>query len=98
SLTIGAAVVVIVIALVAGTRFIRRQPDGGSAGGAQVALPPPVDSTLPPAPVASDFAGSDRCASCHQAQYAAWRGSTHGTAGGAPARVESIRPLQVCRT
>ncbi|HEX5076028.1 MAG TPA: tetratricopeptide repeat protein [Gemmatimonadaceae bacterium] len=92
-LTIGVAVVAIAIALLAGTRLLHRPPNGESADGARVALPPPVDSVLPPAPVASDFAGSERCASCHQAQYAAWRGSTHGNAGGTPGSVKVIAPF-----
>ena len=44
-----------------------------------VALPAP-----PPGPAAADFAGSASCASCHAEQSAAWRGSTHGRAGGVP--------------
>jgi Flp pilus assembly protein TadD len=89
--TIGLVVVAVAIALVTGTRLMRRPPNVGASGGAQVALPTPVDSVLPPAP--TDFAGSDRCASCHQAQYAAWRGSTHGTAGGSPGSVKVIAPF-----
>ena len=92
-LTIGVAVVAAVVALVAVTRLTRRPPNVDTGGGAQVALPSPVDSALPLAPVLSDFAGSDRCASCHQAQYAAWRGSTHGTAGGVPGSVKVIAPF-----
>ncbi|WP_411280307.1 hypothetical protein, partial [Gemmatimonas sp.] len=38
----------------------------------------------PPAPTAGDFAGSATCASCHTEQFTAWRGSTHGQAGGRP--------------
>ena len=93
-LTIGVAVVAAIVALVAVTRLVRRPPNVATTGGAQIELPPPVDSTtLPPAPIASDFAGSDRCASCHEAQYAAWRGSTHGTAGGVPGSVKVIAPF-----
>jgi len=72
---------------------MRRSPNGDAVGGTRIELPPPADSVLPRAPVSSDFAGSDRCASCHQAQYAAWRGSTHGTAGGAPGSVKVIAPF-----
>ncbi len=40
----------------------------------------------PPAPVATvaraDFVGADACQACHQDQYDAWAGSTHGRAGG----------------
>lgn len=44
---------------------------------------------FPPPPSASatttsraDFAGADACRACHQDQYDAWKGSTHGRAGG----------------
>lgn len=46
-------------------------------------LPPPGEIT-PTATPRQDFVGSERCASCHAAEYAAWRTSTHGNAGGAP--------------
>ena len=91
-LTIGVTVVAAVVALVAVVRLIHRSPNVDIAG-AQIELPPPVDSVLPQAPVLTDFAGSDRCVSCHQTQYAAWRGSTHGTAGGAPGSVKVIAPF-----
>lgn len=31
---------------------------------------------------AADFVGAEACGECHQSQYEAWRGSTHGRAGG----------------
>lgn len=34
----------------------------------------------------ADFVGSAACASCHQSEYAAWKRSTHGRAGGPPSR------------
>src|SRR5688572_8878591 len=37
-------------------------------------------------PVAEDFLGSQACATCHRQQYDVWRVSTHGRAGGEPAR------------
>jgi len=78
---------------VAGTRLVRRSPNVVPTCAQIAALPPPADSVLPPAPHSADFAGSDRCASCHQAQYVAWRGSTHGTAGGTPGSVKVIAPF-----
>jgi tetratricopeptide (TPR) repeat protein len=89
-LTIGAAVVGVLAALAAGTWLVRRAPNAGPTGETRVELRPPVDSSVPHAPLASDFVGSERCASCHQSQYAAWRGSTHGTAGGVPGSVKVI--------
>lgn len=58
-------------------------------GGGATLFPPPlplatVNETA--APTLDDFAGADACAECHQDQYRAWRGSTHGRAGGIPSR------------
>ena len=92
-MVIGAAVVGIVALLAAGTWLVRRAPDVGDGAGSVVELPPPKDSVPPRAPSAADFAGADRCASCHAAQYTAWRVSTHGTAGGAPGTVKVIAPF-----
>jgi tetratricopeptide (TPR) repeat protein len=56
-------------------------------------LPGPLGATTIPAPreappvsrvSRADFVGAERCASCHKAEYDAWRVSTHGRAGGAP--------------
>ncbi|HEU6453589.1 MAG TPA: tetratricopeptide repeat protein [Gemmatimonadaceae bacterium] len=38
----------------------------------------------------ADFVGSEACASCHRAEYDAWRQSTHGRAGGPPSAERSI--------
>ena len=92
SVTIGAVVVAILIAIAVILRLARQTPNG-SFRGDRIELPPPVDSLPPFAPVASDFAGADRCASCHATQYAAWRGSTHGQAGGVPGTVKVIAPF-----
>lgn len=52
-----------------------------------------------PTPVVSetiayeDFVGSDACASCHAAEFAAWKGSTHAAAGGAPGAMRLIAPF-----
>jgi len=56
---------------------------------------------LPPAPPAADtakvsaadFAGSEACAECHRAEYAAWTASTHGNAGGPPSAERVIAPF-----
>lgn len=82
----------IVVGLVAVVQFMRSRPNVGDVG-ARVEFPPPVDSGVPRATSASDFAGAERCASCHATQYAAWRGSTHGQAGGAPGAVKVIAPF-----
>jgi len=66
---------------------------GTSATGPLVELPAPIEAAPAPSPVASDFVGAERCASCHEAQYAAWRKSTHGQAGGSPGTVKVIAPF-----
>ena len=40
-----------------------------------------------------DFVGSETCASCHETQYNAWKGSTHGKAGGVPGKDVVIAPF-----
>ena len=50
-------------------------------------LPPPVALADTSAISAADFVGSEQCASCHAQQFAAWKGSTHGRAGGPPGSV-----------
>src|SRR5262245_58668488 len=47
------------------------------------AFPPPPD-TAANSITFDDFVGSQSCASCHAAEYAAWSKSTHGRAGQAP--------------
>lgn len=69
------------------------------AGGAAIwwplrySLPGPLGSAALPAPreappvshvSRADFVGAERCQTCHQSEYEAWRISTHGRAGGAP--------------
>lgn len=64
----------------------------GLSGCGDDVAPPSISTDLPdfpspPAAVVStvaraDFVGADACRDCHQEQYAAWAGSTHGRAGG----------------
>jgi tetratricopeptide (TPR) repeat protein len=92
ALGLGVAALAIVIALVAW--LVTRAPNGNSGDGGQLAaLPAPRDSSAPRTPAPADFAGATTCASCHAAQYAAWRTSTHGTAGGPPGDVKVIAPF-----
>jgi tetratricopeptide (TPR) repeat protein len=53
-----------------------RQPPG------PIRFPAPMEPAEPARPSVADFAGARACAGCHRAQYDAWRGSTHGRAGG----------------
>lgn len=69
---------VIVLAVAAGLEWRRLE--------APIVLPPPR-AAPPGAQVRwADFVGAEACAECHAAEYAAWRGSTHGRAGGAPGK------------
>ena len=55
-------------------------------------FPPPAQRASP-APDPADFVGAEACAECHATVYAAWRGSTHGRAGGAPSAAVVIAPF-----
>jgi tetratricopeptide (TPR) repeat protein len=57
-----------------------------SRSDARIEFPPPRPgiSTEESDVVFEDFAGSESCEECHEEQYEAWLGSTHGRAGGAP--------------
>ena len=83
----GIAVAAAVIAIAAIAWLVLRARDG------DVKLPPPValeaDAKVEP----GDFAGAATCAECHAAQHTAWRGSTHGTAGGPPDTSTIIAPF-----
>src|SRR6266568_3983503 len=68
------AIVVIVAAIAIG-RYVAKP----------VSLPAPRQSQPAGSVSHADFVGADRCAGCHVAEYAAWKGSTHGRAGGVPA-------------
>ena len=85
--------VVAAIVLIGAGGWLFVQRNAGSSTGEPIALPQPRDSTTPRASAPSEFAGAESCASCHAAQYAAWRGSTHGKAGGTPGNVAVIAPF-----
>ncbi len=57
-----------------------------------IELPPPTarGTTSPDAISFDDFVGAEACRDCHAPQYAAWRGSTHGRAGGVPGAVRIL--------
>ena len=65
----------------------------GCKSEARVAFPPPRPLSHAAEPRFTDFVGADACASCHAAQYAAWRRSTHGRAGGRPGPGVVIAPF-----
>lgn len=56
-------------------------------------LPAPALLAVADSVVFEDFVGSERCVECHATQVAAWRGSTHAAAGGAPGAVRLIAPF-----
>jgi tetratricopeptide (TPR) repeat protein len=57
-----------------------------------VALPAPRERVTA-AVSREDFVGAEVCAGCHAEQFAAWRPSTHGRAGGPPSRATVIAPF-----
>jgi tetratricopeptide (TPR) repeat protein len=50
--------------------------------GRRATFPPPRPVARSVQPTVADFLGAEACASCHSTEYAAWRRSTHGRAGG----------------
>mgnify|MGYP000078050811 CR=1 FL=1 len=71
-------------------RSVDGAPGDGTSGIALVSAPLPAVAA---APASSDFAGAASCQSCHATQYAAWRASTHGNAGGTPGGVNGVRVI-----
>ncbi|MEO6446741.1 MAG: hypothetical protein ABIZ91_13360, partial [Gemmatimonadaceae bacterium] len=60
----------------------------GEGKGPRVELPPPGRTSQESNGAApGDFVGSESCATCHQPQFALWKNSTHGRAGGTPGQV-----------
>ena len=86
-------IVVAVVAMLVLVAWLITRGHSANGAGSLVELPPPADTTTPHAPARSEFVGAERCASCHATQYAAWRGSTHGKAGGTPGTVQVIAPF-----
>lgn len=56
-------------------------------------LPFPTTDTTKSAIVFADFMGAEACAPCHAEQYALWKKSPHGNAGGAPEEANVIAPF-----
>lgn len=83
---VGAVVSVVLVAMVAGlglwTYFAR-----------PITLPAPRETAAPIATSHAAFVGAERCANCHTAQFAAWKQSTHGRAGGPPSPELVIAPF-----
>lgn len=76
--------------------FIGGCGDRSPSAAQRIELPPPSSPTstaAAPAVTFQDFVGADTCAECHREQYEAWSGSTHGQAGGAPARERIVAPF-----
>ncbi|HEY0810736.1 MAG TPA: multiheme c-type cytochrome, partial [Longimicrobiales bacterium] len=80
---IAIGVVLIAAVVIVGVLLIQRR----SRNAISTAPFPPFPASEPTQqPVAEDFLGSQACATCHRQQYDVWRASTHGRAGGEPAR------------
>ena len=81
---LGVAGLALVVAVVLLQRNARRSTPSS------IPLPPPSESPAVDSVALSDFVGVDQCAECHQRQVAAWRGSTHAAAGGAPSQTRIV--------
>lgn len=64
-----------------------------SHAAAEMTFPAAGDSANDRAPASAEFAGAAQCASCHAAQFAVWRRSTHGRAGGTPGSAAMVAPF-----
>jgi len=80
----GVAGVVLVAGFVGWRYFVRS---------ASSALPAPREPEARPAVARVDFVGAERCASCHSTEYAVWKKSTHGRAGGPPSTETVFAPF-----
>jgi tetratricopeptide (TPR) repeat protein len=84
--TAGGVVVAVAVAVAAWLLFGR--------GSGPVTFPAaPAVAHASAGPVYEDFVGSQACADCHAAEFAAWSVSTHSKAGGAPTRERIIGPF-----
>jgi tetratricopeptide (TPR) repeat protein len=82
---------VVALAAAAVLTVIRPWGTGANDGGTLVPLPTPTVAFVDSSGIGSaDFLGSEACASCHASEYATWRRSTHGRAGGIPGAVAVI--------
>jgi len=84
---VGLVAAVLVLAVALGVAVRMRLGPAGHPSSLDL---PPLPPSAPTVALA-DFAGSEACAACHAAEHAAWRGSTHGRAGGAPDQVALLR-------
>jgi tetratricopeptide (TPR) repeat protein len=53
----------------------------------------PAAGQAPWAPAPAEFVGAEVCGECHEENYSAWSGSTHGRAGGPPGPESVIAPF-----
>jgi hypothetical protein len=56
-------------------------------------FPPSPQDFADSAPSLAAFAGASSCSSCHPAQFATWRSSTHGRAGGTASTANLVAPF-----
>jgi tetratricopeptide (TPR) repeat protein len=85
-----AAAALVVVVAVAGVLAL-----GAPHRDVAASAPASAPATAAPAeaPTFADFVGAETCGQCHARQYAAWKGSTHGRAGGPPTRNRVIAPF-----
>ena len=59
----------------------------------RVNFPAPLALASDANPRFEDFVGAEACSECHSTEYEAWKGSTHGHAGGPPSKERIIAPF-----
>jgi tetratricopeptide (TPR) repeat protein len=58
-----------------------------------IVFPLPREAEGVPSATQADFVGAERCATCHTTEYAVWKRSTHGRAGGPASPEQVIAPF-----
>src|SRR6267143_107243 len=81
---VGAGAATAAIALILWGRQVLRAP---------IILPLPNPEVPSARPAFEDFVGAETCGTYHTTEYASWKGSTHGRAGGPPTADRVIAPF-----
>ncbi len=85
------AIALIIVAL--GTVTLARVAQHRTQAVGRVNFPGPLALASDTGPSLEEFVGAEACTECHSVQYEAWKGSTHGNAGGPPSRERFIAPF-----
>ncbi|MGH7481235.1 MAG: hypothetical protein ACRELV_03710, partial [Longimicrobiales bacterium] len=89
---LGATALGVALLIAAGVLLFQGREAGAGADD-RIVLPPPPPPPPATAVAYEDFVGAETCGECHPDQFAEWRASTHGRAGGAPSPEIIIAPF-----